>query len=667
MPTSLAARPVQTLAVLSASLLLALRGMAQSTHAPTSEENRALTAEMLADSASRAAELGGSAEHAKAQAATFHDHIAFLADPKLKGRVAGSDENRIAADYIERHFRDAHLGPVAIAGAPASYRQTFRCGEETKVVEHEMTIAGAAPARPNDDFVVLGLSGNAQVTAPVVFVGYSINDATNGYMSYPPNADLSGTIALIYRFEPMDEHGKGLWTKGNGWSPSASLDDKVAAAAERHAAGVILVNPPDVDDVRAKSLIGTRESLPFKKDAGIPVVMATLDAIAPLLKDARDPQGAPITPKSLRALADRPDLRSALLDFPADRKVTLRTRLSHENLTTDNVLGVLPGRGALANQWLVIGAHYDHVGTGPIGVMPANQGKIHPGADDNASGSAGLMLLADLLSKDAAASPADRPARSILFCAFSAEESGLDGSRFLVNNPPIPLESIDLMLNMDMIGRLRKDVLEIDGTESAIGLYDQIKPLFDASGLDIKHGSNIATNSDHHAFYMKNIPVLFFFTGLHREYHTPQDTIDTINAEGGAKVIDLVHAIAQQEVSRDARLAFTKPTRTADDQQPKPGPTRTRVRFGVAPASYADDKPGVEVGDVYEGTPAAEAGVKVGDRLIKWNGQEIRTVEDWMPMLSAGKPGDVVDVTLLRGGKEVVLKVTLKARDSNGK
>jgi len=601
----------------------------------------------------------------------FHEHVAFLADPKLEGRFAGTEGNRLAAAYVEGRFRAAGLHPLspgANADGEASFRQTFRCGEDTKVVEQRVSIAGPM-GKPHDlhvgeEFTVLGLSGDGEVTAPLVFVGYGINDGPEGYVSIPKDADLSGKIALLFRFEPLDEKGKSLWTKGNGWTPSASLDDKVQAVIEHHPAGVILMNPPGVDDARGKALLGTRDSLPLKRDAGVPVVMATPEALAPLLASAKDEHGQPITLDSLRARADQPGLRSALLELAPERHITLRTRLAREPLMTDNVWGVLPGRGELASQWIVIGAHYDHVGTGQVGAMPANIGKVHPGADDNASGTAGLMLLASSLAHSYATG--DTPARSILFVAFSAEESGLNGSHFLVNHAPIPLESVDLMINMDMIGRLRKSVLEVDGTESAQGLYDLLKPRFDASGLEIKHGANIATNSDHHSFYTKNIPVLFFFTGLHREYHTPQDTIDTINPVGGAKVAGLIHDIALDAATRTSRLAFVKPTKE-QEQASKPGPTRTRVRFGIAPGSYADDKPGVEVGDVYEGTPAAEAGVKIGDRLIKWNGQPVRRVEDWMPMLSSANPGDVVNVTVLRAGEELVLKVTLKARDTGGK
>src|SRR5262249_29248362 len=160
--------------------------------------------------------------------------------------------------YIEERFRAAGLRPLpgANADGPASLRQNFRCGEDTKVVEQHVSIAGPMgkphALRPSEEFTVLGLSGNGEGTAPLVFVGYGIDDGPDGYVSIPKDADLSGKIALFFRFEPMDERGRSLWTKGNGWSPSASLDDKVQTVMEHHPAGMILLNPPGVDDARSK-------------------------------------------------------------------------------------------------------------------------------------------------------------------------------------------------------------------------------------------------------------------------------------------------------------------------------------------------------------------------------------------------------------------------------
>lgn len=602
----------------------------------------------------------------------FQSHVNVLADPSMDGRVPGSDGNRRAADYIEKHFVDAGLQPpfdAALEGDPGgakTYRQTFRAGSETKVTEGRVSwldAGGAATVLTADtDFSVLGLSGSAAVTGPVVFVGYGIESGPAGYRGFADDADLSGKIAMVFRFEPMDAKGQSQWTQGNGWSPASSLDSKIEALAKRKAAGIILVNPPGADDPRAQRLITATDSLPFREGMKVPVVMLSAEAAERLVRAAGF--AAPAEPlMRLREQADGPT--AVLTSFDASAKVTLIARLERNAILTDNVGAVLPGVGELAREWVVIGAHYDHLGKGPIGARPENFGQLHPGADDNASGTTGLLMLAQRLSD--AAKTMKGPRRSVLFLAFCAEESGLNGSRFYVNNPPkdIPNDAISLMINLDMIGRLRNNQLEVQGTVSGVGLYDALKETFDASGLEIKHGSTVASNSDHASFFNKNIPVLFFFTGLHRQYHTPQDTADTINAEGGAKVVDLVEQVALLAATRRERFAFD--AKVKREAQASPGPMRMRVRFGIAPGTYSDDRPGVEVGDVYENTSAADAGIKTGDRMIKWNGKEIRTVEEWMPLLTQHSPGDVVDVTLIRDGKEQVVKVTLKGREGGNR
>lgn len=604
---------------------------------------------------------------------SYHEHVTTLANPFFEGRVPGSRGNRMAADYIQWSFEKAGLKPVfesdtrGESSGPLSFRQTFRAGTDTKVAAQELsfTAGSAGPAlQAGKDFVALGLSGRGEASLPVVFAGYAIGTGEGGYTSFGEGADLTGKIALIFRFEPMDAEGKSIWTKGNGWSPASSLDEKIKAAVERKAAGVIVVNPPGAADPRANSLMDTRATLALGgRDAGVPVVMVSGERMESVLASL---PGEKRTLQSLRAIADAPEAKGTIVPLEG-LSASMKVDIQRNPIMTDNVGAVLPGKGALAQEWIVIGAHYDHVGWGPTGARPENIGKLHPGADDNASGTSGLLVLARRLAAQYAAMPEGANARSVLFLAFCAEESGLNGSRFYVNNPPrsIPNDKIALMVNLDMIGRLKNNTVEVQGTESGVGLYDMLKPLFEASGLEVKHGSTVASNSDHASFYNKNIPVLFFFTGLHRDYHTPTDTSDLINSVGAVKVVSLVEQTVMTMATRGERLAFNAANRSA--QAASPGPMRTRVRFGIAPGSYSDDKPGIEVGDVYENTPAAEAGIKTGDRMIKWNGQELRRVEDWMPMLAKHNPGDVVDVTILRDGKEQVVKVTLKGRDSGGR
>jgi hypothetical protein len=602
----------------------------------------------------------------------FAQHNITLANPFMEGRVPGSNGNRVAADYIEYYYRHLGLNPAFPATAKATdgsevvtsnatYRQPFQHGSDLKVTTQTVTLhpTGKEDMKlvPGKDFTVLGMSGSGQIKGDVIVCGYGIEEGPNGYKGFHGDTDLTGKIALVMRFEPMDEKGNSRWAE-EGWSPAASLDAKLEAVSKRNPAAIILVNPPGANDPRAKDLISLKDS-PARGRGGaskIPIVMVTTEAADRLVSFTG----------TLATFRERADEAGGLYKV-TDTRASINVEIARDPIMTDNVGAILPGKGDLADEYIVIGAHYDHVGYGPNGVDAKNEGKLHPGADDNASGTSGLLVLAEKMKAAYAALPDTASARSVLFLTFTAEEAGLIGSRWFVNHPSIELSKIYIMLNMDMIGRLRaKEGLEVQGTQTAEGLYDWLKPHFDASGIEIKHGMEVAGNSDHASFYSKKLPVLFFFTGLHRQYHKPEDTFDLINQVGAAKVVGLTHNIAMGLAQRTEPLPFKAREREDRAQAParqSPGPTAGRVRFGIAPASYSDDKPGVEVGDVYEGTSAADAGIKIGDRMIKWNGKPLTDVESWMPLLSSHKVGDEVEVTLIRDGKEMAIKVKLKGRE----
>jgi Zn-dependent M28 family amino/carboxypeptidase len=613
-------------------------------------------------------------EAAGPDAREFNDHVTTLANPFFEGRVPGVRGNSLAADYIEWYFKRAGLQPAFPTDVPAadgttvvdpgtSYRQPFQAGTSLKVTAQSLSFGlgggGTVDLTPGKDFTVLGTSGNGKVSGKPVFVGYSITENEDGdYSSYPDKTDLTGKVAIVLRFEPLNAEGHSKWTKG-GWSPASALDDKLKAAADRGAAAIIVVNPPGADDPRVKELAttdGTRG-----KAQKVPVVMVTQAAADKLIRGG----AAEGSPNSLQELRKAADEKGGVSDLPG-ATVTLETAIARDPIMTANIGGVIPGKGALKDQYVILGAHYDHVGYGPIGVDPSNQGKLHPGADDNASGTSALLVLAGKLARTYADLPADANARSVLLLAFSAEESGLVGSHFFVSHPSIKPEQISLMINMDMVGRLRTDPpMDVEGTESAAGFYDWLAPFFETSGIKITHGSNVAQNSDHASFYNRKIPVLFFFTGYHKDYHKPGDLAAKINQVGAARIIALVHDITLAAAKRSEPFVFAEPKKK-DEPAAMGSVHGTRVRFGIAPGKYGDDD-GVLVGDVSDGTSASEAGIKPGDRLIKWNGKKIEGVESWMPMLSEAKPGDVVDVTVIRDGKEQVIKVTLKAATQSGR
>jgi len=602
----------------------------------------------------------------------YNEHLVTLANPFMEGRAPGTRGVEIAATYIEQHFRDLGFEPAFPAAGQdeggsqtpfASYRQRFPAGAETKapVAFVRYSVQGRdTELKRERDFVVMDFSGSGAATGELVFVGYSIQEGPDGFSSYPPDTDLSGTIAMVLRFEPMDEQGQSRFIDAPGWSPAAALAPKLAAAAERGAEAIILVNPPGADDPRVNELAGLNSFTVRGEGLDVPVFMMSPNAADRLVQRASDGASS-LT--SLRRLADRGGSVQRL-----DTSLIVAAEVVREPVMTDNVAGVLRGKGELADQYIVIGAHYDHVGYGRYGSRGGAdaRGQIHPGADDNASGTSGVLLLAERLAAHYADLPDGADARSILFMLFGAEEMGLIGSRHYVSGNTIaPVESHYLMLNLDMIGRLRGRELEVHGLGSAEGLESAIEPMLSESGLSIIRRQGGTGPSDHSSFYTAGIPVLFFHTGLHDEYHLPTDVSSTVNRAGAVRVCDLVEDIAVHLASRPEPLTYRRASERGS-QLATPGRVRVKVRFGIAPGDYSGSDAGVVVGQVFPGTSAAQAGLQPGDRIIKWNGKPLDSVDAWMPMLADHEPGDEVTITFVRDGQEQTGTCTLQPRTTGG-
>ncbi|HEX8875431.1 MAG TPA: M28 family peptidase [Phycisphaerales bacterium] len=603
----------------------------------------------------------------KADEAALKAHIETLASPEYEGRYPGTKGSKMAADYVQYHFEQLAKYGVVPAFADVedpskkTYRQPFDAPAKN-VAEKQVasyTIDGTeVKLEAGKDFNVLGLSGSTDVTAPLVFAGYGITMADDGYTSYPDGGEngpsLEGKIAIVLRFEPMTEEGTSRWAK-EGWSFAAGLEPKIGSAVRRGAKGVILVNPPGAKDDRMGKLEDVN-SVSSREPYEVPVVMISTEAAEALVK-AADPQGRTLL--ELRQIVDK---EGALFEMPK-ATVTLGAKIGKLRPRTDNVGAVLPGAGDLKDRYIVMGAHYDHLGTGLVGVrFPSDRGQIFHGADDNASGTSGLLINAAKLAEEYAKLPADMPRRSVLFLAFSAEESGLNGSRYYTQHPIVPIAQHDYMINTDMIGRLGEKPLEAGGVGTAEGLSDWLSPYFESSGLKVAAKPGGSGPSDHATFYAANVPVLFLFSGMHPDYHRPTDTPEKINYVDAAKIADLARRIALDAALRPEPFVFTSSGGSGAASSDQPAPGRGRVRFGIAPGDYSGDEKGVLVGEVLPDTPAAKAGIKKNDLIIKWNDNRVTGVEEWMPFFSAGKPGDVVKVTVLRDKQEMVIEVTLEAR-----
>lgn len=615
----------------------------------------------------------------------YRQHLYTLTTPWMEGRAPGTEGNRRAADYLEFTYRKLGLKP-AFPGtvepnkdvAFASYRQEFiappslRPGDSVAVVAQNLSYATKSGASVGlvggTDFNALGYSADGQVKGDVAFIGYAIDEGESDYTSLPYNsegkrADITGKIVMILRFEPMDENGRSKWTGGR-WSANADLRSKLDFAIDKGASAVVLVNPPGADDPRAEQLgdvsmgFGTRS-------LKVPVLMMSTQAADAFVR-AADPQGRTLL--DLRKLMDEQgqviELSNAQLEANVD--------LERKPLYTDNVGAVLPGVGDLAQQYIVIGSHYDHLGYGYFGSRDGEEGrgKLHPGADDNASGTSGNLLVAKRLADAYAALPADQPRRSVLFLQFCAEESGLNGSKHYVSNPIAPAEQHTLMVNLDMIGRLRDGKLELGGVGTGEGLADFLKPYIDSSGMAVATKKSGLGPSDHASFANAGIPALFAFTGLHDEYHRAVDFVETINVEGAVQVTDFVYRLTLDAALRPEPFKFTTPTGVApgSTEAPQPGVAQgtgmgnMRVRFGIAPGDYSGEVKGILIDSVTEDLPAAKAGLKKGDIMTKWNEHNLVDVEQWMTHLVKAKPGDKVTITYVRDGKTETTEATLVER-----
>jgi hypothetical protein len=613
----------------------------------------------------------------------WYQHVMTLSNPWFEGRVPGSDGIEHAANYLEFWMTRLGLEPAFAAAAPSGdaasgaapanpWRQPFDLpGRERRVKGGTLSIGGeavdASLARPMQN------TGGGEMVGPIAFLGYGIESGKDGYTSFAADQRLDGRIAIVMRGEPLDAEGKSAWG-GARMTSASSLAAKFDAIKRRGANGIILTDAPGFSGRRTDLSAMSAEALGGW--IGVPVFHAENEVVDRIVR-AADPEGRDLA--ALRAVADLPAQSGAILGRE-DATVHLKASVGMDGIVAHNVGGVLRGRGVLANEWIVIGAHYDHVGYGAYGADPKNRGKLHPGADDNASGTAALLMTAKRLKEAYGAAPADQELRSVLFLAFDAEEMGLNGARHFVRNASIPADKVDVMLNMDMVGRIRDNTLVVGGVESAVGFRAALEPMFVDSGLKVFADPSGRAPSDHAPFFGAGIPVLFFFGGVHDIYHQPGDQGYTVDPRGIPALLDLVERIAWWRATSAEMLQFSGPNARARAAAPAPAAAETApapvvvdtapggndrgyapVRLGIQPAMAEDGESGIIVESVSPGTSAADGGIKPGDILLKWNGDSLGSIQDMMAKLRASKPGDVAKLTVFRDGKETVLDVELKA------
>jgi Zn-dependent M28 family amino/carboxypeptidase len=594
--------------------------------------------------------------------------IFFLASPECEGRGIETKGIDRAADHVAETFKAAGLKPAMKDG---TYFQPFVVSMSPKVVKPTaLALAGGDTKKElklNTDFTVMGYSAAGKANAGLVFAGYGITAPKLKYDDFA-DLDVKDKVVVVLRRTPRyGEKGDKRFDTSvarDDDSPHAAFASKIALAQNNGAAALVIVN-----DTTAA---GKADPLPaFEMHAGtpdaakFPVLFLKRAALDEVLKAAKQ---KPLDEIEKGINDDLKPNSFALKDWSATAEVAIEQK----KVNCKNVIGVLDGSGPLKNETVVIGAHYDHVGYGLWGSAggPTAAGKIHYGADDNGSGTTGLMELARRFG-----AIKNREGRRLVFIAFSGEEHGLDGSRHYCKEPLFPLDKTTTMLNLDMIGRTKPvnvDWLGLFGKKDKVVVYgqgtgDYFPALVAETGtkadLRLFNVKASASNSDNHSFYMKKVPVLFFFTGLHGEYHRPTDTPETINVPGLKKVVDMVEAVAKEVTTRETPPKYATVTEAAplDPSNPTPAPSGgpKGPRLGVMP-SYSFEGSGLLLEGVTPGSPADKAGLKDGDIIVEINGKPVSNVTTYMGVMAAQKAGTTIELVVERNGKKVKLKAELK-------
>lgn len=614
-------------------------------------------------------------------------HVEYLASDKLEGRRTGSPGSNLAAEYIAREFaryglrrsigRDLPGMSRLEADSPRRYLQQFPYIAGVELGKGNLMTASfldSAAWRLGEDWLPLGFSSNGRVDAPPVFAGYGITAPDLKYDDYA-NATVRGSIALVFAGTPDGDNPHGQFARFE--------DVKWKAIAARNAGAKALVVIARASSLKDDPLARTRHDH-SSSDAGLPVVVISRDLAARILGlESADVLGRAERTMATWVLGGGPAKNCATpcgvtrnVHFPINSILYLTTDVVRREVQAANVIGILDGSDpTLKNETIVIGAHYDHLGHGGEGSLATKEGEIHHGADDNASGVAGVLELARIFS-------AQRPRRTIVFIAFSGEEEGLLGSNYYVNHPIMPLANTVAMINMDMIGRMKDNKLVVGGVGTAEEWRkwliianskldrNTIAPPQEGSAIDVSTNIvmplpqrfDLTMNedgfgpSDHSSFYAKQVPVLFFWTGNHEDYHRPSDTADKINYSDEAEILGVVTRILGTVDAQDQRPAYAVAKSQSTGRS-----TGFRVYLGTIP-NYADSSDGLLLDGVRDDSPAAKAGIKAGDKIVKLAGRDVRNVYDYTSALGEMKAGQEYEVELMRGAERIKLVITPAAR-----
>jgi len=564
--------------------------------------------------------------------------VALAAD--TEGRMTGSAGERRAADYIGAQLR--RIGAQALPGQ-GDYRVPFQFTAGARDGGSSIALGGRAFAG-RTDVQALSLSDSGTIAGPVVFAGYGIvlpDGQGAGYDSYA-SLDVKDKIVLVLRYAPeaADPQTKHLLARYSG------LRYKALAARTRGAKALLVVSGPNSPNAG--------EPIPMSLDtalSGSGIVAASISArvaealLAPSGRALSDMQRALDSGKHVAGF----DLR--------DTSVTLSASVVREQQTGNNILAYLPATQpspGLAQPWIVVGAHYDHLGHGQAGNSLAGKdeaGRVHHGADDNASGSAAVLAIAEALAREPRR-------RNIAFAFWSGEELGLLGSAAFVANPAFPMDRVAAYLNFDMVGRMRDNKLVVQATATSAAWPGILERANVAAGFDLVLQDDPHQPTDSASFNQAGVATLNFFTGAHADYHRPTDTADKINYEDLDRVAAFATAIVKRIAARDEPMTFVKVEPRAGDRASRAG---VRIFTGTIP-DYTTESKGLLLGGVVGGGPADRAGLQKGDVIVEIGGQTIANIYDYTYALDAMKADQPIKVVYLRSGERRETMLTPAAR-----
>jgi Tol biopolymer transport system component len=581
-------------------------------------------------------------------AGDLRKEIEWLADEKRAGRMTGSPGAQATAKWLADYFRENGLKSFA-----ENFTLPFQFNAGERILPEktllEVTADAPTPTSPKleADFRPLAFSEDGEASGEVVFAGYGLvvpGDPGAGYDSYA-GLDVKDKIVLILRYVPEGVEP----ARRAQLNRYAGLRYKTMLARERGAKAVLVVTGPNSPNAG--------ELLPLTNDgtnAGSGIVAASITGkIADALLASSGK-----TLKDWQTTLDHPSPHTDGGFLLPKVKVKLACGIEHLKKTDADVVAYLPPTAG-SDEYILVGAHYDHLGSGGTGSLgrAGEENKIHPGADDNASGTGWVMELAAALAKERTEHP-EKLRRGVIFALWSGEEIGIIGSAAFCEHPPVPLNKIVAYLNADMVGRLRDNKLTLQGVGSSHAWRKLIEKRNVVAGFNLTLQDDPYLPTDVTSFYTRNVPVLNFFTGAHDDYHRPTDTAEKINYDGLERIAKFAQQIVLELTQSPERPDLAKVERSAQE----PGGRETlRAYLGTIP-DYITEVKGVKLSGVRGDSPAEKGGLKGGDLIVEFAGQKITNIYDYTYALDAVKIGQAVEIVVERDGKRVTLTVTPEAR-----